>query len=180
MTTKAELLEQAQAAGLDVNGSSTKADIEAALAEHEAQGGDVPGVVRSSERHPLTDVPAEGEAPTKPAGADSATDLDEATHFHQSAPGPENSPAGAHRHEPFDPPHDHRPVSRPEPEPFVNPRPNAATEGDEEGDDVAVTVDRDCSVVVNDQLVKFYAGQRVEGSLGRYLTETGAPVSPAS
>lgn len=178
MTTKAELLEQARAAGLDVDEHSNKAEIEEALAEHENAA---PGVVRSSERHPLTDAPEPGAgAPVRSAGPDDETDLDQAEHFHQSSVGPENSPAGAHRHEPFDEPHDHRPATRPEPDPHLNPRPNAPAEGDEGDGGAVVTVDRDCKVVVNDQLVEFYAGQRVEGSLGRYLADTGAPVSPAS
>jgi hypothetical protein len=62
----------------------------------------------------------------------------------------------------------------------VNPPPNAPAEGDEGEGGASVVVDRDCKVVVNDQLVEFHAGQKVDGSLGRYLEETGAPVSPAS
>lgn len=135
-------------------------------------------VVRSPEREPqgaggLIDdeaTPADAEFPT-------------AGHHHLPSTGADYTPAGAHRHDPFGPAHDH-PVPDRGPDSFVV-QPTPVSEDDDRrgntNEDAGVwTVDHDCKAVVDHQLVTFTKGQRVSGATALYLLDTGAPLTPAS
>lgn len=147
------------------------------------EGETSPPVVPSPEHAPVHAVATDGglsDAELVEVDLDSTAGviLPTAEHHHLGDVGPVNSPAGAHRHNPDDPPHEHPVPAIVDPPASIRPRPAVDDTGKPEKTDKATyTVTRDCRAVVNSQLVEFKAGEEVEASVGRYLLDTGAPVS---
>jgi hypothetical protein len=138
MTTKAELVDQARAAGIDVDPSATKAELEEVIANLD------PAVVRSPEHepqhggHPVGDVPPEA----------TTGDQEVADHHHEAGLGPELTPAGAHRH-PGGAEHNHPVPVAPDAAPEVIPPPAEDEDGKSPAVKKAFVVEADCQAVVN-------------------------------
>lgn len=167
MSKKDDLKAQAAEAGIELAPNATIAEIEAALADANV------AVVASSEHAPQHDGEPIGSVP---ASAAADTDTPVADHHHDSSVGPENTPAGAHRHGAFDEPHNHPVPEIPAGPDHVYPPPADDTDDVEAAPDASCTVERDCKVVVNGQLIELKAGEVATGELARYLLDTGAPV----
>jgi hypothetical protein len=142
-----------------------------------------PGVVPTSELRAHTpDGPVDNatEAPVGTALAGpSLEDGVVAEHWHEPSNGPENTPAGAHRHTPDGPVHVHvvppaATVADIRPAPHVE----GADDSDEAKDSSAdVVFDTDFRAVVDGQIIEYRKGQKVGGRVGKYLADTGAPVT---
>lgn len=141
-----------------------------------------PSVVPSSELRSHTKDGSAEDATTVPVGTEPAgASVDDgvvAEHWHEPSNGPQNTPAGAHRHTPGGVVHVHLPpegavVNDISPPPWSdsNPAPEAK--------DVTATVtaDRDFTASYDGLLVEHKKGDKIDGTRGRQLLDTGSPVT---
>lgn len=145
-----------------------------------------PSVVPTSELRAVTKEGPVEDASDVPVGSDlagpSSADGLVAEHWHEPSNGPENTPAGAHRHTPDGPVHVH---VVPDGVPVYDIRPKPWTDGDPDApkaDDYSkeFTADHDFTAATPDgQVIDYRKGQKVTGAVGKYLADTGAPVSGA-
>lgn len=138
-----------------------------------------PAVVPSGEVRPQVGSPEDLDVTDAPVGdTPDGEALPTAEHFHTHGAGPELSPAGAHRHAGGDESHNHPLPPRQPDDVSIVPRPLDDSDG-EDNDAVKVKVTRDCTAVVDGQVLTLKAGQVVEGAAGKFLADSGAPVTRA-